>query len=37
MVTCMNTKLVEKTYEAAHVLYAGKMDTIGNDIWMGIK
>lgn len=33
--TCMNTKLVEKTYEAAHVLYAGKMDTIGNDIWMG--
>jgi len=33
--TCMNTKLVEKTYEGAHVLYAGKMDTIGNNIWMG--
>lgn len=33
--TCMNTKLVDKTYEAAHCLYAGRMDKIGEDIWMG--
>ena len=33
--TCMNTKLVEKTNEAAHCLYAGRIDTIGNNIWMG--
>ncbi len=32
---CMNTKVVEKTYEAAHCLYAGRMDKIGEGIWMG--
>lgn len=32
---CMNTKFVETTYEAAHCLYAGRMDLIGNGIWMG--
>jgi len=32
---CMNTKFVEITYEAAHCLYAGKMESIGNGIWMG--
>ena len=31
----MNTKTVQKTYEAAHCLYAGKLDKIGNNIWMG--
>ena len=31
----MNTKVVETTYEAAHCLYAGKMELIGNGIWMG--
>ena len=30
----LNTKLVEKTYEAAHCLYAGKMDTIKDGVWM---
>ena len=30
----LNTKFVEPTYEAAHCLYAGKMDTIKNGIWM---
>ena len=32
---CMNTKFVEKTYEAAHCLYAGRLDKIGEGIWMG--
>ena len=32
---CMNTKFVETTYEAAHCLYAGRMDLIGDGIWMG--
>jgi len=32
---CMNTKFVEVTYEAAHCLYAGRMDRIGEGIWMG--
>ena len=32
---CMNTKMVGKTYEAAHCLYAGRLDKIGNGIWMG--
>ena len=32
---CMNTKVVEKTYEAAHCLYAGRMDLIEKGIWMG--
>ncbi len=30
----LNTKLVEKTYEAAHCLYAGKLETIKDGIWM---
>jgi len=30
----LNTKLVEPTYEAAHCLYAGRMDTIKDGIWM---
>jgi CMP-N-acetylneuraminic acid synthetase len=32
---CMNTKVVEKTYEGAHCLYAGRLDKIGEGIWMG--
>ena len=32
---CMNTKVVEPTYEAAHCLYAGKMESIKDGIWMG--
>jgi CMP-N-acetylneuraminic acid synthetase len=32
---CMNTKMVGKTYEAAHCLYAGRLDKIGEGIWMG--
>ena len=31
----MNTKTVRKTYEAAHCLYASRMDTIKDGIWMG--
>lgn len=31
----MNTKVVDITYEAAHCLYAGRMDKIGEGIWMG--
>ena len=31
----MNTKLAEPVYEAAHCLYAGRMDKIGQSIWMG--
>jgi len=31
----MNTKNVQKTYEAAHCLYASRLDTIDNGIWMG--
>ena len=31
----MNTKFVGKTYEAAHCLYAGRLDKIGDGIWMG--
>lgn len=31
----MNTKTVQKTYEAAHCLYAGKLTKIGSGIWMG--
>lgn len=33
--SCLNTKFVETTYEAAHCLYAGRMDLIGKGIWMG--
>ena len=32
---CMNTKAVTETLEAAHCLYAGRMDLIGQGIWMG--
>ena len=32
---CMNTKMVSPTYEAAHCLYAGRTDRIGEGIWMG--
>ena len=32
---CMNTKVVERTYEAAHCLYAGRMDLIKEGVWMG--
>ena len=31
----MNTKNVQKTYEAAHCLYASRLDTIGEGKWMG--
>ena len=33
--TILNTKAVEHTYEAAHSLYASKMNTIKDDIFMG--
>jgi|TARA_Y100000389_G_scaffold100823_1_gene97529 CMP-N-acetylneuraminic acid synthetase len=33
--TFMNTKLVDPTYEAAHGLYAGRLDLIGQNVWMG--
>tara|TARA_Y100000593_G_C4227206_1_gene295067 strand:- start:255 stop:938 length:684 start_codon:yes stop_codon:yes gene_type:complete len=33
-VTIMNTKLVEPIYEAAHCLYASRMDIIGEGHWM---
>jgi CMP-N-acetylneuraminic acid synthetase len=33
--TIMNTKAVEPTLEAAHVLYASKLDIIKDDRWMG--
>tara|TARA_B100000674_G_scaffold480562_1_gene480321 strand:- start:401 stop:1096 length:696 start_codon:yes stop_codon:yes gene_type:complete len=31
----MNTNLVEPTYEAAHSLYASRMSTVENEVWMG--
>jgi CMP-N-acetylneuraminic acid synthetase len=31
----MNTKAVEPTLEAAHCLYASRMDTIKDGVWMG--
>lgn len=31
----MNTKTVNKTYEAAHCLYASRLDTIKDGVWMG--
>jgi CMP-N-acetylneuraminic acid synthetase len=34
-VTIMNTKIVEPTLEAAHALYAGRLDLIGKKCWMG--
>ena len=33
--TIMNTKVVEPTYEAAHVLYASRLDLIKEDKFMG--
>jgi len=30
----LNTKMVGKTYEAAHCLYAGRMDDIKKGVWM---
>ena len=33
----MNTKFVEPTYEAAHCLYASRMDVIGKGYWMDDK
>ena len=31
----MNTKFVETTFEGAHCLYAGRLDKIGQGVWMG--
>lgn len=31
----MNTKTADIVYEAAHCLYASRLDTIGSGIWMG--
>jgi CMP-N-acetylneuraminic acid synthetase len=33
--TILNTKAVEITYEAAHCLYASRLDTIKDDLFMG--
>jgi len=33
----MNTKFVEPVYEAAHCLYASRMDIIGDGYWMDTK
>ena len=35
--TIMNTKYVDPVYEAAHCLYASKMDFIADDFWMDNK
>ena len=35
--TIMNTKLVEPIYEAAHCLYASRMDIIQGGYWMDTK
>jgi len=34
--TIMNTKIVEPIYEAAHCLYASRMDIIGHGHWMDV-
>jgi len=31
----LDTKRVEECYQAAHCLYASRLDTIKNNIWMG--
>ena len=31
----LNTKAVEKTYEAAHCLYGSRLDSIGKGYWVG--
>jgi len=35
--TIMNTKCVDLVYEAAHCLYASKMDWVGEGLWMDDK
>ena len=35
--TRLNTKFVEPVYEAAHCLYASRMDIIGDNYWMDTK
>jgi CMP-N-acetylneuraminic acid synthetase len=35
--TIMNTKFVDPIYEAAHCLYASRMDIIGDGFWMDTK
>jgi len=35
--TIMNTKFVDPVYEAAHCLYASRMDWIGDGLWMDDK
>ena len=35
--TSMNTKFVDPVYEAAHCLYASRMDIIGEGYWMNTK
>ncbi len=35
--TIMNTKFVDPVYEAAHCLYASRMDWIGQGLWMDDK
>jgi len=35
--TIMNTKFVDPVYEAAHCLYASRMDWIGEGLWMDDK
>tara|TARA_B100001964_G_C14214896_1_gene592255 strand:- start:1033 stop:1740 length:708 start_codon:yes stop_codon:yes gene_type:complete len=35
--TIMNTKFVDPIYEAAHCLYASRMDIIGDGYWMDTK
>ncbi len=32
---CMNTKVVEPTYETAQCIYGSRLDSIGKGIWMG--
>ena len=35
--TIMNTKIVDPVYEAAHCLYASRMDIVGKGHWMGTE
>ena len=36
-ITSMNTKLVDSVYEAAHCLYASRLDIIGEGFWMNTE
>ena len=36
-ITSMNTKFVDSVYEAAHCLYASRLDIIGEGFWMNTK